>query len=235
MLRYALVLPLVLVGLALVPSTALAVEVECSNEDGTCTVSNDGSDSVDCECDMGGSSGTTGGNDWSGLDEDEMEMVCGEQLELCGGGDTTFGTADTGSFTDSATTSPPTTSVGTVTTDPSDTTDSATTDGPDTTGSSSDSESESDTTTGGPDLTTTGGEPDTTGGPVDTTGSPDSMSASASATVPNDDDETGDTEDTAPDETTTEPSGCGCTTTGRGSGWAFALGFVGLLGLRRRR
>ena len=226
---------LVLLGLALVPSTALAVEVECSNEDGTCTVSNDGgTDSVNCDCD-GVSSGTTGGNVWAGLDEDEMNEVCLGELELCGGFGTTFGGTtfgeDTGVFTDSATTTPAT-SFG-VTTD-NDTSDSATTDGFTTSGKGTEGPDSDSTSTGGFELTSSGGEPDTTGGPIDptdTTGGPVDPSESET----NNNGESGNGEEGGQSETTTDESGCGCRASGPESGWAMALGLFGLLGLRRRK
>ena len=246
MCRYGLVL----LGLALVPSTALAVEVECSNEDGSCTVSNDGGiDSVDCTCD-GAVAGSTGGNMWAGLDEDEMDEVCLGELELCGGFGTTFGGTtfggttfggttfggstfgssfgssfgETGVFTDTAATS-----FG-VTTDPTDSvTDGfTTTSGKGTGGPGSDTTGASDSL----GLTTTGGEPDTTSGPVD----PDTTSGPVDPSdgETNDNDESGDADDSGQPETTTEETGCGCTTAGPEGGFAMALGLFGLLGLRRR-
>ena len=220
MFRYGLVL----LGLALVPSTALAVEVECSNEDGSCTVSNDGgTDSVECDCD-GVSSGTTGGNEWAGLDEDEMDEVCLGELELCGGfGSTGFGTSDTGVFTDPV---PSTTVIpGT------DTGDSSTTDGPVTTGTDSGTTTgDPDTTTGDPDTTT--GDPDTTTGDPDTT-TGDPIDPTESAT--NNNGESGNGEEGGESETTDDESGCGCTTAGPEGGFAMALGLFGLMALRRRR
>ncbi len=76
------------------PATARAANVECSNAFGSCTVSNDGSDSISCTCDGGGGDGGTGGNDWAGLSEAELMEICEAELAYCYEGLPTTGEPD---------------------------------------------------------------------------------------------------------------------------------------------
>src|SRR5687768_12767091 len=88
-------------GTVLVPTTATALEVDCSNAFGDCTVNNDGVDSVFCNCgDTGGTD--TGGMMYAGLDEAELLEVCHDLLDICGGDGTTteVGSSSVGVTTD---------------------------------------------------------------------------------------------------------------------------------------
>lgn len=76
-------------GLAYVPSAA-AASVECSDDYGSCSVSNDNSDLTTCTCtgwgedSAGGTaSAGSGGNDYDGLTADELLEICEEQLAWC--------------------------------------------------------------------------------------------------------------------------------------------------------
>lgn len=84
--------------------------VTCTTDLGSCTVNNEGFDSVSCSCEGGsGDGGTGGGNAWAGLSEEQLMEVCLEQVDsFCQfegtggeatstGGDATTG-ADTGSL-----------------------------------------------------------------------------------------------------------------------------------------
>lgn len=76
---------LAFVGLGV--SDAHAAAAYCESKIGSCDVSNDGGDSFGCECSGGGGGGGGGGNEWGGLSEAELEVVCNETLELfCGEG-----------------------------------------------------------------------------------------------------------------------------------------------------
>jgi MYXO-CTERM domain-containing protein len=225
-----------LLGVALVPTAARAVTVECSNDDGECTVSNDNGDFVSCDCgDSGG--GTTGGNVWDGLNEAQMLLVCEDELLLCSYDEATDTASTTvGDTTDTAGTTMTTSTAGDTTDAASDTTDAAsdttdtagdTTDTAGDTSTSGDFETDGDTETGMSSSDSTGGDPGTTTGAPET-GDPETATASASG-GPNGDDggELGDSEEDA--------SGCGCQTQPREGAWAFALGFLGLAaGVRRR-
>ncbi|MBL8943244.1 MAG: hypothetical protein JNK45_08865 [Myxococcales bacterium] len=91
-------------GLALVPSSARAIQVMCSNDAGAaCTVNNDPSATVDCTCDDAPAGTTTGSseNPWADYTEAELLEVCNDNLpvdcsflETSGGGDE--GTGGTG-------------------------------------------------------------------------------------------------------------------------------------------
>ncbi len=110
-------------GLALVPSSARAIQVMCSNDaGGACTVNNDPEATVDCTCDDAPAGTTTGGseNPWADYTEAELLEVCNDSLpvdcsslETSGGGDE--GTGGTGAASE---TTPD--SDTNVTTDPSD-------------------------------------------------------------------------------------------------------------------
>jgi MYXO-CTERM domain-containing protein len=242
--RTTLGLALALTAL-LVPATARAVTVDCSNPFGSCEVSNDGEDEVFCDCDNGGT-GSTGGMDWTGLSEEELLVVCFDHLEICGPiaetdfgtstfgtdsvGDTSFGVTTDPTETESATTVGPETESNTTidpsasttdhsTSDPTiDPTDSGSTSG-DTSGSSG-SGSTSDGTTGDDPSTST--DP-TTGGPAVT------MSGTETNPV-----ETSDGESSGDTGGSDGEGGCSCSTDGTGSPFA-AFGLLALLGLRRRR
>jgi len=68
-------------------SEARAAAAYCESKIGSCDVSNDGGDSFGCECSSGSAGGGGGGNEWAGLGEAELEVVCFETLELfCGEG-----------------------------------------------------------------------------------------------------------------------------------------------------
>jgi hypothetical protein len=97
-----LTLPALALGLVLAsPSTAEAAEVMCSNEWGECTVSNDGQSWISCSCgDTGGDEGT-GGDEFFGLSEEELNAVCLEHLAWCEGfGETGEGGEGTSTSTD---------------------------------------------------------------------------------------------------------------------------------------
>jgi MYXO-CTERM domain-containing protein len=91
------------------PGSAAAAEVMCSNDFGSCTVSNDNFSFVSCNCgEFGGSEGS-GGDEFDGLTEAELLEVCNDHLAVCedfggdGDGDPTDGTTggwDTGVDTD---------------------------------------------------------------------------------------------------------------------------------------
>lgn len=70
-----------LLGLA---QPAAADSVECAEDNGTCMVSNDMGDWVECECADGGGFGGSGGNEYDGLTEDELLEICYGFLEDCG-------------------------------------------------------------------------------------------------------------------------------------------------------
>ncbi|EDM75079.1 hypothetical protein PPSIR1_00295 [Plesiocystis pacifica SIR-1] len=69
--------------LSLAPATATAAEVMCSNDFGSCTVSNEGFGSIFCLCEGGGDGGTTGGGLLDGLSEAELMEICESWLEGC--------------------------------------------------------------------------------------------------------------------------------------------------------
>lgn len=67
------------------PGIAQAATADCMSPDGTCEVSNDAGDFVSCECASGIGVAGGGSNEWDGLSEAELELVCDEQLAmLCG-------------------------------------------------------------------------------------------------------------------------------------------------------
>ncbi len=78
-------LPLLVAAVGLVPAEARAASASCDDKTGSCDISNDGMDSISCLCADGGFVGGGGGSDWAGLDSDELEAVCFEQLAaFCG-------------------------------------------------------------------------------------------------------------------------------------------------------
>jgi MYXO-CTERM domain-containing protein len=67
------------------PGLAQAATAQCIGPDGTCQVSNDGFDWIDCMCNDGSGGGGGGGNAWAGLSEMELQPICEEQLaDFCG-------------------------------------------------------------------------------------------------------------------------------------------------------
>ncbi len=86
----------------LTPGSVLAASVQCSNEHGTCTVSDEGPDWASCDCEYGSGEGT-GGNTWDDLSDAELEVICEDFLLSCGESSSTTGdpTGETeGSTTD---------------------------------------------------------------------------------------------------------------------------------------
>src|SRR5688572_30308129 len=80
-------LPLLTLTLATLaaPGLARAATAECMSADGSCTVSNDGFDWLECMCADGSGGGGGGGNEWAGLSEAELGLICEEQLaSFCG-------------------------------------------------------------------------------------------------------------------------------------------------------
>ncbi len=66
-------------------SVASAATANCTSRDGTCDVSNDGFDWIDCMCADGSGINFGGLNEWAGLSEAELQPICEEQLaEYCG-------------------------------------------------------------------------------------------------------------------------------------------------------
>lgn len=65
---------------------ASAATVECSDEFGSCTVSNDNGDFMTCSCgspEEGSSTAGTGGTEWEHLTEAELEEMCLSNLRFC--------------------------------------------------------------------------------------------------------------------------------------------------------
>ena len=138
----------------LVPLDAWAIEVECSNEFGSCTVSNDPVDFMTCSCDDTAGTGGTGASEWAGLTEEELMAICVQELDLCAPLSTTGSTS-----AGTTTVAPTTTGVG-------DT-------GFATTGTSDGTAGGSDSSGGGTTSGTAGGDTDTTTGSGSTGGSDD--------------------------------------------------------------
>lgn len=79
--------PLLVLTLATLasPGLAHAAVANCMSADGTCEVSNDGFDWLECMCADGSGGGGGGGNEWAGLTELELVPICEEQLAaFCG-------------------------------------------------------------------------------------------------------------------------------------------------------
>jgi len=91
MTRLAWLASVSLLGFAYIPS-ASAATVDCEDAFGSCTVINDYADSVTCECSgAGGESasvtGESGTNEWEGLSEAELLVICEERLtQMCNPG-----------------------------------------------------------------------------------------------------------------------------------------------------
>ncbi len=83
-------------GVLALPSTALAIDVECTDANGTCSVSNEPADSFSCTCDNGSADGGGGTEDWLDLSERELLMVCEDLLVTeCGEAPATSGSGMT--------------------------------------------------------------------------------------------------------------------------------------------
>ena len=220
----------------LVPGTAWAITVECSNEDGSCSVSNDGGvDFESCECVGGAGTGGTGGSNYSGLNAAELDAICQDLLEFCTAFDTelgtdtamtSVGTVSSADTSDSATTTDPATSD---VSDSASTTDHSTSDPTDSATASGSTSDEPPGSTGDDTEGTTGDG--TTGDGTTSDGSTSNVQPTATdpTTGPIDQDDSSGGEGGAD----SEQSGCGCTA-GPGDPVA-ALGLFALLGLRRRR
>jgi MYXO-CTERM domain-containing protein len=220
---------------------ALAAEVMCSSEDGDCTVSNDDGDSVSCACGDKGQ-GTTGGNEWEDLSEDELMEICEMELAFCGGGSsdtemtTTIGTdtdvMDTGSSVGTDTEPMDTGTTVTVTdtdaesgtTDHTETGDSGSTGD---TGDTGDTGSSGDASAGSSEDATA---EDASASNADADASATNADADASATNAEESSE-GDGGAEGGDG----DSGCSCNTAGRDRSGLLGLGLLGLLGLRAQR
>lgn len=105
-----------------IPSTAHAITVECENDFGSCSVSNDVFDQIECTCSDFGGGVSSGGDQYAGLTKYELLDICAIELSLCDsfGGDD-FGGSSTSGFVDTDTFGGVTT-VGGVTTFVGDTT-----------------------------------------------------------------------------------------------------------------
>ncbi|MCH9684476.1 MAG: hypothetical protein K0V04_23780 [Deltaproteobacteria bacterium] len=59
----------------------------CQNADGICEISNFPEDNLFCECADGSAGGIGGGNNWAGLSDADLLMVCDDELvQFCSGG-----------------------------------------------------------------------------------------------------------------------------------------------------
>jgi MYXO-CTERM domain-containing protein len=216
--------------------------ISCETREGMCTVDNDGGDSVFCTCDGQPDSGTTGGNDWAGLDDDQLYEVCLDMVEdFCAPepgtgtdptgmdtGDPTDGNTGTGGVATSGETEGGDSGTSGESGGASDTGGAATEDTGEPNGSSSDGTGGSGDASTGSDASATAGDASATAGDASAT------AGDASATAG----ESGDT-DSGPSQDITQ-SGCGCSTRDAGEdmgGWlALALGLqLGAVGRRRRR
>lgn len=215
--------------------------ISCETREGMCTVDNDGGDSVFCTCDGQPDSGTTGGNDWAGLDDDQLYDVCLDMVEDFCAAEPGTGTDPTGMDTGDPT------DPGTGTTDAatSGETDSGDSGVAEDTGGASDTGGAATEDTGVPggsssDGTGGGSGDESTGSDASATaGDASATAGDASATAG----ESGGDTDGGPSQDIVQ-SGCGCTTESsgqdagnRGGGWlALGLGLVlGAIGRRRRR
>ncbi len=109
-MRLSFAIPAVL-GLALVPSTARAIEVMCNNEAGVVCTLDGAAGTYECMCEGTPLGGTTGGseNPWADLDEAELMNACMELLPAeCALGESTGGGGDESGGTGPVTTTPDT-------------------------------------------------------------------------------------------------------------------------------
>jgi MYXO-CTERM domain-containing protein len=202
------------VTLVAMPGTANAGVVQCANEDDSCEVSNEGGvDWVSCACIGEG----TGGAEWMDLSDEELMEVCLSYLIHCNGeGTGDSGYEDDGAYEDDGGEGDGGTGDGG--TDDGGTDDGGTADGESTTEDPGCDESDGEGTT-----EPTGGEDD--GG--EGTGGEDDGGVTYGESDGESDD--GGEAEGGHDEP------CGCSVSGgEGTGWAAALGLLGLCGLRRR-
>ena len=202
--------------IAITPSAAHAITVECTLKDGSsCTVSNDPVDSTSCMCADESGTGTSGANDWADFDEAMLLEVCTSELELCSVAGTDGATTGMGTIGTDSTDTVGDTGGGGTSTSPGGTTgwDASSSEGGvtgDITGASGGSGPSTDP------AATTGGS--ASGGDVTTTGSEPASSGESSG---------------GSEATNEDPSGCSVDARGRSPGALLAL--LGLvLGLRRR-
>src|SRR5690349_3571862 len=154
------------------PRAANAAEVMCSNDYGSCTVSNDGSSHISCTCVDNSGDESSGGDEFAGLSEEELNVICLEHLAFC----EPNGDGDGDPNTSGTSTGDPTGDGGTST---SDSGDGSTTD-PNTTGDTADSGTTGDgsTSEGGTDGGTTAGDTGATTGDSGSTTTGDSGTTS---------------------------------------------------------
>lgn len=203
-----------------VSAPAMAIDVVCGSDEGSCSVSNDPVDFVSCACGDSGGTGGTGADEWSDLGEDELFDICLAELELCGPdpGTTTVGTSfgtdtegtDTGDTgTDDSTTDVSSSDTGTGEGGTAETA-SGTTDP----GTSSDGSEDGSSSGGGSESATAGDATES----ASASAGDDTSSGSASAG--------GDGEDTG---------GCGCSAGSGDRSGLLGFAMVVLAGLRVRR
>jgi MYXO-CTERM domain-containing protein len=192
---------------------------QCETKVGGCTIDIGEEVSVFCGCAEGGGGGGPGEAEWAGLGEDELLDVCYDQITVFCGGVAEGSTSNSGTEEG--------TSEGTASTSEGSTGDTATE------GGTSQGETED---TGGTGEESSSGAPSTesdsaTVSATDSDSATDSASASASATDTAGTEDTGDTAG----ETTDDGSGCSCNAADDRPGATWALGLLGLLGVRLRR
>lgn len=208
-----------------VAAPAQAAEVMCSSDLGECTVSNDdGVDSASCDCAEGEGFGTSGGDRYEGLSEDELQEICeGLLLDCKGGPDTDPGTSTTASDTSATDTDATSTTAGTDPTGETGTTGPA----DDTAGSD-----ETAGTTAADSESSGASAEDASASAEDASASAEDASASAEDASATDAEESSEGDGGADDE---DDSGCSCDASGRDRSGLLGLGLLGVLGLRARR
>ncbi|MEZ4428577.1 MAG: MYXO-CTERM sorting domain-containing protein [Nannocystaceae bacterium] len=201
---HRLILAAVAVATLSVPGVARAIVVECANDHGSCTVSNDPFDEISCTCGDEAGTVTTGVDSWNGYTEEQLQEACeGWVDDVCqppfesDGTDPTF---TSGNDTSNAVTGDDT--GGTEGTESEGTTDATATE--------SDSDATSGTSGGTDDPSTSGDE---TTSPPETTANDSSGSGSGS--------DSGSSSDSDSDSGTASETGgesSGGATTGQSSG-----------------
>ena len=226
------------------PGLAHAIEVQCSDENGTCTASNDDYDFITCNCgENGGTVGGGGENEWAVYSEEQLKEVYEGYLELCApfetDGGETEGTTTGGDPTDSTTGDPTGETEGTTSTG---STTNATGDSGDTSGGSGDTTGTSGTDGTGTDGTDSGDTGTSgSGGETSETGETGGVNTGTGGTGDDGSStgESGDTEDgssTDGGETGGDSDKKGCSIDGgAGSAGLLGLGALLLFGRRRRR